>query len=58
MTNSNMTFTCLVAAWNEAPRIGCVLEAISQVEAIERVIVVDDGSTDGTLCQIVQMLMF
>jgi glycosyltransferase involved in cell wall biosynthesis len=48
MTNSNMTFTCLVAAWNEAPRIGCVLEAISQVEAIERVIVVDDGSTDGT----------
>lgn len=41
-------FTCLIPAWNEAPRIGAVLRAVANHPLLSEVIVIDDGSTDGT----------
>jgi len=38
----------VVCAYNERPRIGGVLRALLSVESINEVIVVDDGSNDGT----------
>ncbi|MHB0976986.1 MAG: glycosyltransferase family 2 protein [Candidatus Aquicultorales bacterium] len=38
----------VVPAFNEAGRIGTVLETVLQVPGIDEVFVVDDGSTDGT----------
>lgn len=40
--------TCIVPAHNEAPRIGAVLRVLARHPLIAEVIVVDDGSTDGT----------
>jgi glycosyltransferase involved in cell wall biosynthesis len=40
--------TCLIAAYNEAPRIGGVLAAAAAHPLLAEVIVVDDGSQDGT----------
>lgn len=40
--------TCLIPAHNEAPRIAAVLRAALHHPLIACVIVVDDGSTDGT----------
>lgn len=40
--------TCLIAAYNEAARIGAVLRAAAGHPLLDRVIVVDDGSGDGT----------
>ncbi|GBD84813.1 poly-beta-1,6-N-acetyl-D-glucosamine synthase [bacterium BMS3Abin02] len=40
--------TAIVAAYNEAPRIGRVLDVLTTYPGFEEVIVVDDGSTDGT----------
>lgn len=42
------TFTCLIPAHNEAARIGQVLAAVRGHSALAEVIVIDDGSTDGT----------
>ncbi len=42
------TFTCIVPAYNEAARIGGVLRVVADHPLIDEVIVVDDGSTDGT----------
>ena len=42
------TFTCLVPAFNEAERLPGVLAAVVGHPSFERVVVVDDGSTDGT----------
>lgn len=40
--------TCLIAAYNEAARIGAVLAAASGHPDLSQVIVIDDGSVDGT----------
>ncbi|MBI1415854.1 MAG: glycosyltransferase [Limimaricola sp.] len=40
--------TCIIPAYNEAARIGAVLEAVVGHPGVDEVIVVDDGSTDGT----------
>jgi glycosyltransferase involved in cell wall biosynthesis len=40
--------TCLIAAYNEAARIGAVLAAAAGHPLLDRVIVIDDGSGDGT----------
>lgn len=43
-----MKVSVIVPAYNEADRIGSVLEAINNAERIDNIIVVDDGSTDRT----------
>jgi glycosyltransferase involved in cell wall biosynthesis len=40
--------SCIICAFNEAPRIGAVLAVVSTHPLLSEVIVVDDGSTDGT----------
>ena len=42
------TFTCLIPAYNEAARIGTVLDAVIGHPWVGAVIVIDDGSTDDT----------
>lgn len=41
--------SCVVCAYNEAERIGAILEAVHEHPALDEVIVVNDGSTDDTL---------
>ena len=43
-----MSLTCIIPAFNEAARIAAVLEAVLDHPLIDEVIVVDDGSADGT----------
>lgn len=40
--------TAIVAAYNEAPRIGAVLDVLTSYDGFAEVVVVDDGSDDGT----------
>lgn len=43
-----MKLTCIICAYNEAPRIGTVLEAVAGHPLIDEAIVVNDCSTDDT----------
>ncbi len=43
-----MGISCIICAYNEAPRIGAVLAAVVTHPLVDEVIVVDDGSADGT----------
>ncbi len=45
---SRHRISCIICAFNEAPRIGAVLAVASAHPLLSEVIVVDDGSTDGT----------
>ena len=45
---TDITITCIIPAYNEAARIGEVLKSVVGHPLIDEVIVVDDGSTDGT----------
>jgi glycosyltransferase involved in cell wall biosynthesis len=38
----------IVPAYNEEQRVGSVLEVLRQVDAVDEIIVVNDGSSDGT----------
>ena len=44
----------LVPALNEAGRIGRVLEVLRQVNCIDEIVVIDDGSVDGMLAEVRQ----
>lgn len=41
--------SCIICAYNEAPRIGTVLDAVKDNPLIGEIVVVDDGSTDNTV---------
>ena len=46
--NEGVRLSCIVPAYNEAPRIAAVLKAALATPEIDEVIMVDDGSSDGT----------
>ncbi|WP_081768682.1 glycosyltransferase [Herbaspirillum sp. RV1423] len=48
LPESRQSISCVICAFNEAPRIAAVLEVVSRHPILHEVIVVDDGSTDGT----------
>jgi len=48
MLSRGHSVSCIICAYNEAPRIGTVLAVASTHSLLSEVIVVDDGSTDGT----------
>ncbi|MCZ8079860.1 MAG: glycosyltransferase [Rhodobacteraceae bacterium] len=43
-----MSVSCIIPAWNEAERLPLVLRAVVGHPAVDEVIVVDDGSQDGS----------
>ncbi|MBI1172599.1 glycosyltransferase [bacterium] len=49
-----MKLTCLIPAYNEEARIGAVLQAVLGHPQIDEVLVVDDGSADGTSAVVAQ----
>lgn len=48
MATPKQGVTAVVAAYNEAARIGVVLDVLTTYPGFDEVVVVDDGSTDGT----------
>lgn len=44
-----MQVSCIIPFWNEADRIGTVLSALAEVPIVDEIILVDDGSTDGSI---------
>lgn len=47
-TTSGMRVSCVICVYNEADRIQCILDAVIGHPDVAEVIVVNDGSTDGT----------
>ena len=45
---AQIRLTCIIPAYNEAARLGRVLEAVIGHPMIDEVLVVDDGSSDAT----------
>jgi glycosyltransferase involved in cell wall biosynthesis len=43
-----MSVTVIIPAYNEEERIGIVLDAVKKARLVDDILVVDDGSTDGT----------
>jgi glycosyltransferase involved in cell wall biosynthesis len=43
-----MKVTALIPAYNEADRIGETLQAVLKLDIVDQIVVIDDGSTDGT----------
>ena len=43
-----MNLSVIIPAYNEAPTIREIIHSVAQIEIVEEIIVVDDGSTDGT----------
>ncbi len=43
--------SCLIPAYNESGRIGNVLAGLRQAQRLDAILVVDDGSLDGTLAE-------
>jgi glycosyltransferase involved in cell wall biosynthesis len=46
--HGNVRISCIICAYNEAPRIAAVLRVVAGHPLLHEVIVVDDGSTDET----------
>lgn len=45
---NEITISCIIPAYNEAGRIGALLDVVVGNRLVSQIIVVDDGSTDGT----------
>ena len=45
------SFSAIVPAWQEAGRIGATVRALQRLEPVGEVVVVDDGSRDGTAAE-------
>lgn len=45
----NHTITAIIPAYNEAPRLLDVLKVVKNIQFIDEILVVDDGSRDGTV---------
>jgi len=45
---NKITISCIIPAYNEVERIGALLDVVVGHELVSQVIVVDDGSSDGT----------
>ena len=43
-----MSVAVLIPAYNEADTIAAVVKAAAQIKGVERVVVINDGSTDNT----------
>ena len=43
-----MKISCIIPTYNEAPRIGAVLSAVSSCTFVDEIVVIDDCSTDDT----------
>src|SRR5579864_7008543 len=52
-----MTITCIIPFFNEHDRILKVLEEVIKIKSIDQLLLVDDGSTDGTVEQIKQQYL-
>src|SRR3990172_6004566 len=48
MISNNQQIAAVISAYNEAAYIWRVLDVVSRVDILDEVIVVDDGSEDGT----------
>lgn len=48
MTEKNIDLSVIIPAYNESSTIETILEKVDRVEIDKEIIVVDDGSTDGT----------
>jgi glycosyltransferase involved in cell wall biosynthesis len=48
MTFTKKKISCIIPAYNEESRVGNVLNAVKDYFGFDEVIVIDDGSTDGT----------
>lgn len=48
MNSKSLMATVIVSSYNERPRIGNVISALSKARSITEIIVVDDGSIDDT----------
>ncbi|MBT9382981.1 glycosyltransferase [Pseudooceanicola sp. CBS1P-1] len=46
-----LSVSCLIPAYNEAGRIGPVLEVLRACPAVDEILVIDDGSSDDTLSE-------
>jgi glycosyltransferase involved in cell wall biosynthesis len=47
-----MTFTCIIPFFNERDRILNVLDEVVKIKSVNQILLVDDGSTDGTAEQV------
>lgn len=48
LSKLTMEFSCIVPAYNESGRIGNVLRVLFECPDLLEIIVIDDGSSDGT----------
>ena len=56
--NDSIKSVLIIPAFNEAPRIGHVLEIAKHAKLVSKIVVADDGSTDGTAARAKGFVVF